>query len=137
MAKSDKRERYEFRRFLGQGGTAAVSLVYDSFRQEEVAEKRPLLTTAEAVLRFKREFRVIEQLSHPGLVRLYELGEDSEGLYFTMEHVPGLDLFTYCWGGLGGFEAGTRTSPTVPSPGASGRGSGNEAGEGKRRHDVS
>jgi hypothetical protein len=66
-----------------------VVLAYDSVRQEEVAQKRVLGGGAVDRLRFKREFRAIEGLSHPHLVRLFELGEDADGLFFTMELVWG------------------------------------------------
>jgi hypothetical protein len=67
-----------------------VVLAFDSVRQEEVAQKRIVGADAIAKLRFKREFRAIEALAHPCLVRLYELGEDRDGLYFTMELVQGV-----------------------------------------------
>jgi serine/threonine protein kinase len=83
-------------RRLGRGGMGEVSLVYDPVRQENVALKRVLARDGEALLRFKREFRLVERLLHPGLVRLFELGEDDDGLYFTMEHLDGVNLFQFC-----------------------------------------
>ena len=74
----------------------SVDLVYDAEREEEVARKRILEPSAPGIVRFKREFRAIEQLRHEGLVALYELDEDALGTYFTMEYVPGEALTSYC-----------------------------------------
>ncbi|MBX3275696.1 MAG: protein kinase, partial [Sandaracinaceae bacterium] len=109
------RERYELVRALGEGGMGAVQLVHDRERGELVAQKRLRAMTPAALLRFKREFRVIERLLHPGLVRLYELGEDAAGVYFTMEHVEGGDLGRYCAGLVGASSGATTTDPTLPA----------------------
>ncbi len=87
-------ERYRFIAELGRGGMGAVLLAFDAEREEEVALKRMVARGPEFDIRFKREYRVLEGLRHPNLVRLHELGEDSEGLYFTMEAVRGIDLFS-------------------------------------------
>ncbi len=90
--------RYEHVRALGEGGMGAVDLVYDHERHTLVARKRMRAISGSALVRFKREFRTIERLLHPGLVRVYELGEDAEGVFFTMEHVDGGDLGDFCAG---------------------------------------
>ncbi len=76
----------------------AVWLVEDAERGQRVALKRVLGVHGDALWRFKREFRVVERLLHPNIVRLYELGEDDRGLYFTMEPVDGVDLLAWCRG---------------------------------------
>lgn len=88
--------RYRFVRRLGRGGMGAVELVDDLERGERVARKRALVTSPTARVRFKREFRAIERLRHPALVRVHELGEDDEGLFFTMEAVEGEELADFC-----------------------------------------
>ena len=88
--------RYERVRVLGRGGMGAVWLVEDAERGQRVAMKRVLGVHGEALVRFKREFRVVEGLLHPNVVRLYELGEDEGGLFFTMEVVEGSDLLSWC-----------------------------------------
>ena len=91
-------KRYQPLGILGRGGMGSVLRVFDEERGETVALKRMLAREPEFEVRFKREFRVLQELlherSHPNLVRLYELGEDAQGLYFTMEEVHGVDLFT-------------------------------------------
>jgi eukaryotic-like serine/threonine-protein kinase len=88
--------RFQVLHDIGQGGMGAVRLVYDAARGEQVALKRIQHVSPEALRRFKREFRAVEQLVHPALVRLHELGHDDEGLYYTMELVDGVDLRAFC-----------------------------------------
>ena len=98
----------------------AVELVEDRERGERVARKRVLRAAdPRALVRFKREFRAIEHLTHPSLVRLFELGEDDEGLFFTMELVDGEDLTTYLT--RRGDVERTESGPALrPSSGATG-----------------
>lgn len=74
-------------------------LVYDAKREHPIALKRLLIASAAQMLRFKREFRALEPLMHPNLVRLYEIGEDEEGLFFSMELVDGSAFAPYIYGG--------------------------------------
>jgi len=93
------RERYQHIRELGRGSSARVLLVYDEERLEAVAQKRVLSTDAQTLLQFKREFRIVERLRHPNLVRLHELEQDDQGLFFTMEAINGWDLCVFFHGG--------------------------------------
>ncbi len=88
--------RFRLVRHLGVGGEGRVDLVRDALREQDVALKRVRSQDPHALLRLKNEFRAVEQLAHPGLVRLYELGEDDEGSYFTMEAIDGVTLDRWC-----------------------------------------
>ncbi|HWO17189.1 MAG TPA: serine/threonine-protein kinase [Kofleriaceae bacterium] len=88
--------RYQLIRRLGHGGMGVVDLVHDTVRDQVVARKRMLADSADARLLFKREFRAVESLRHPGIVMLHALEEDEEGPFFTMEYVRGVDLRRYC-----------------------------------------
>jgi tetratricopeptide (TPR) repeat protein len=85
-------ERYLDPQPLGEGSTGSVFSVFDRERGEAVALKRLRVSDPQLQLRFKREFRLLEQLGHPNLCSLFELGQDAQGLFFTMELVPGTDL---------------------------------------------
>ncbi|MEZ4267889.1 MAG: serine/threonine-protein kinase, partial [Myxococcota bacterium] len=73
---------------LGSGGTGAVYRVTDTVHGEVRALKVVQRTSA---LRQKlREFRVLARLSHPGCVRVHDVGDDPEvGPYLVMDLVNG------------------------------------------------
>jgi serine/threonine-protein kinase len=89
-------KRYHVLSVLGQGGMGTVYRVQDRELDEEVALK-VLLEDAfgpetEAVQVLKQETRLARSVTHPNVVRVFDLGE-SEGTYFlTMEYVPGTTL---------------------------------------------
>jgi hypothetical protein len=91
-----RQERYRFIRELGRGAMGSVRLVHDSVRGHAVAQKHLANAQAAATLHFKREFRVLSRLSHPNLVRVHELGDDAEGLYFVMEQIDGQPIDVFC-----------------------------------------
>lgn len=89
-------DRYEIRAPLGEGSFGAVYEAFDRARGELVALKLLRVRSADALLRFKREFRVMAEIRAPGLVRLHELHGDGERWYFTMELVRGARFDAHC-----------------------------------------
>jgi eukaryotic-like serine/threonine-protein kinase len=81
--------RFELGSPIGSGGMGTVFEARDRKTGERLAIKA-LHDGAGAVLyQFKREFRVLSELSHPFLVRFGELFEDAGRFYLTMELVDG------------------------------------------------
>ena len=82
--------RYRLARKLGAGGFGVVWLAFDEKLEREVAVK---IIQADgddpATARAAREARVAARLNHPGIVSLYELGEDDDAVYLVSELVPG------------------------------------------------
>ena len=69
-------ERYEVRVCLGSGGMGAVFAAFDRFRNEEIAIKvllPHLLADPKARERFLNEAKIASSLSHPGIVRVYDV----------------------------------------------------------------
>jgi len=77
---------------LGVGGAAEVYRACDP-RHGDVAIK--ILTQRadpEMILRFEREAKLLAQLDHPHIVRLYATGEEAGLRYLVMEWMPGGSL---------------------------------------------
>ena len=88
-ARFDDHPRFTLRERLGQGGFGVVYRAWDARLGVEVALKALHRASPGALHRFKGEFRQVQGLAHPHLVRLHELFCEGEGWYFTMDLVPG------------------------------------------------
>jgi serine/threonine protein kinase/tetratricopeptide (TPR) repeat protein len=93
-------DRFQLVRPLGEGGMGIVYEAYDRDRNARVALKTlkrlsSRKAEAQALLRFKREFRALQDLHHRNLVTLGELIAEGKQWFFTMELVEGQDLLAY------------------------------------------
>ena len=94
--------RYEVLSSLGRGGMGIVYLARDSVLGRHVAVKVlrddldiPPQSRAELLLRMRNEARAAAALSHPNIVALHDMGEDTTvGLYLVFEYVEGETLRT-------------------------------------------
>jgi len=93
---------------LGAGGMGVVHRVRDMERGEIVALKTMARAQPSTLLRFKREFRALADISHPNVVQLYELFSEADQWFFTMELVDGTDLLTWV--------ASSLSMPPPPKP---------------------
>jgi hypothetical protein len=87
--------RFELGERLGSGGAAEVHRAVDRRTGAAVAIKRllPQLSQDRAVRqRFLREAEVARRLDHPGIVRIFDAGEDEGRPYLALELVEGEDL---------------------------------------------
>jgi serine/threonine protein kinase len=82
--------RFEIVRHLGAGGMGTVYEAFDREHLTRIALKVLRHVAPESLLRFKREFRSLQNLHHPNLVRLGELIGGDESWLFTMELVEGV-----------------------------------------------
>jgi hypothetical protein len=92
-------DRYRLRASLGVGGMGHVWLAEDEMLHRDVAVKEiilpPELAAAEGDLlqrRTIREARATARLSHPNVVRIYDVIEVSGRPWIVMEHVPSRSL---------------------------------------------
>ena len=88
-------DRFTVRRLLGAGGMGIVYEVHDRTRDEIVALKTLLRTSAAAIYRLKREFRSLADVAHANLVALYELHVEDAHCFFTMELINGVGFADY------------------------------------------
>ncbi|MBV9279655.1 MAG: protein kinase, partial [Chloroflexi bacterium] len=87
--------RYRLVGPLGEGGMAAVYRGRDLRLNREVAIKilRDDLThDPEFLARFQREAQLVASLSHPNIVPVYDVGEESGTHFIVMEYVRGRTL---------------------------------------------
>ncbi|MGH8680363.1 MAG: serine/threonine-protein kinase, partial [Burkholderiales bacterium] len=94
--------KYEVTEVLGTGAMGVVYKGFDPGIRRIVAIKtirRELITgdrPAGAMLaRFRNEARAAGRLAHPGIVAVYDYGEDAEVAYIAMEYVEGNSLREY------------------------------------------
>src|SRR5687767_14800921 len=97
------RGRFELLSKLGEGGMGSVYEALDRERGERIAVKLVSEGDATRLQRFKHEFRALQDLEHPNLVRLGELHEAEGEWFITMELVPGTDLMSYVCKEGGGY----------------------------------
>ena len=87
--------RYEIIEELGKGGMGKVYRVEDKKIKEEVALKliKPeIASDKKTIERFSNELKMARKIAHRNVCRMYDLGEEKETHYITMEYVPGEDL---------------------------------------------
>jgi serine/threonine-protein kinase len=87
--------RYQVEAQLARGGMATVYRAVDTRLDRPVALKvmHPGLAEDHAfVTRFIREARSAARLSHPGIVAVYDQGDDAGTVFLAMEYVPGRTL---------------------------------------------
>ena len=93
--------KYELQGVLGKGGMSAVYKGFDPAISRSVAIK----TIAKSALdegelqhllaRFRHEAQAVGRLAHPGIVQIYDYGEDDENAYIVMELVQGKTLLQH------------------------------------------
>ena len=86
----------------------------DRLRPSRVALKTLNRLDPDDLYRFKKEFRSLQNLSHPNLVALYELISEDGHWSFTMELVNGVDFLKYVRGSQANVE-GTSEPGMAPT----------------------
>ena len=82
--------RYEIQEIVGVGGMSVVYKAYDNVDDRIVAVKilkDEFLTNDDFVRRFKNESKAIALLSHPNIVKVYDVSFGEKLQYIVMEYV--------------------------------------------------
>ncbi len=87
--------RYEIREIIGVGGMAVVYKAFDNVENRLVAIKilkEEYLSNQEFLRRFKNESKAIAMLSHPNIVKVYDVSFGDLIQYIVMEYIEGITL---------------------------------------------
>ena len=87
--------RYEITELIGVGGMADVYKAQDVMEDRPVAVKilKPEFSGDEEFLRrFRNESKAIAVLSHPNIVKIYDVGFTDEIQFIVMEYIDGITL---------------------------------------------
>ena len=90
--------RYEIHELIGVGGMANVYRCTDTVDDREVAVKilkDEYLNNEEFIRRFKNESKAIAMLSHPNIVKVYDVSFGDMIQYIVMEYIDGITLKEY------------------------------------------
>lgn len=90
--------RYEIHEIIGVGGMAVVYKAYDNIDDRIVAVKilkEEYIANEEFRRRFKNESKYIAVLSHPNIVKVYDVSFGDRLQYIVMEYIEGITLKEY------------------------------------------
>ena len=90
--------RYEITELIGVGGMADVYKGVDVIDNKPVAVKilkKEFAENEEFLRRFRNESKAIAVLSHPNIVKIYDVGFSEKIQYIVMEYIDGITLKEY------------------------------------------
>ena len=90
--------RYELTELIGEGGMANVYKATDVLENRVVAVKIlkvEFSENEEFLRRFRNESKAIALLSHPNIVKIYDVGFSEKIQYIVMEYIEGITLKDY------------------------------------------
>jgi len=85
-------DRYEFIKLLGKGGMGAVYKARDPRLNRTIALKFIHSGDEQMILRFTQEARAQARIDHPGICKVYEVGEIEGKAYIAMQFINGPSL---------------------------------------------
>jgi serine/threonine-protein kinase len=93
----EKISHYRVERIVGRGGMGTVYEALEPNLDRKVALKvlsPEASTDRENVNRFKREAKVLAQIEHPNVIRIYQMGRVGAVIFIAQEFVEGTDYET-------------------------------------------
>src|SRR5574344_1926875 len=90
--------RYELLELIGVGGMADIYKAMDIIEDRIVAVKilkNEFAASEDFLRRFRNESKAIALLSHPNIVKIYDVGFTDKIQYIVMEYIDGITLTDY------------------------------------------
>ena len=90
--------RYQISKVIGVGGMSVVFEAYDNVMKRTVAVKMlkdEIAHDTQSVKRFINESKAVAMLSHPNIVKIYDVSVKENRKYIVMERVEGITLKNY------------------------------------------
>ena len=90
--------RYKIVKIIGVGGMAVVFEATDLIQKRKVAVKMlrdEFSKDIQSVKRFINESKAVSMLSHPNIVKIYDVSVKEDLKYIVMEHINGITLKNY------------------------------------------
>ncbi len=90
--------RYEITELVGEGGMANVYKAFDNVENKTVAVKilkKEFAENEEFLRRFRNESKAIAVLSHPNIVKVFDVGFSDQIQFIVMEYIDGITLKEY------------------------------------------
>lgn len=81
--------RFEIERLIGRGSFGSVFLAYDPLMDRHVAVKKTRTRIGTEANALVEEARAAAKLNHSGIVTVYEVSPEEDGLLIVMEYVDG------------------------------------------------
>ena len=91
-------ERYRIVKRIGEGGMAVVFEAFDMKENRIVAVKvlkEEIANDSQSVKRFINESKAVSMMSHPNIVRIFDVSVKDNLKYIVMEHIDGVTLKSY------------------------------------------
>ncbi|TMQ11791.1 MAG: hypothetical protein E6J90_33650 [Deltaproteobacteria bacterium] len=115
---ADAPDRFALVRRIGGGGMGVVYEAHDRATDSRIALKTLAHGESRFLANLKREFRLVQSVLHPNLVRLGGLFQSAGGWFFTMELIEGCGYLTWVCGGGALVVESTACSTTAPAEAA-------------------
>lgn len=90
--------RYELQELIGVGGMADIYKAFDILEEKTVAVKilkNEFAASEDFLRRFRNESKAIAFLSHPNIVKIYDVGFTDKIQFIVMEYIDGITLTEY------------------------------------------
>jgi len=92
MAKDDIRKRYTFEKPIGEGGFGAVKIAH---LKKDSTKKYAIKSIKRAEFRSASEMRIVLQMDHPNIAKIYKIMYDDKYIHFVMRLIEGITLEDY------------------------------------------